>query len=294
MNSKLPYDPYDIGDNEIRVISSSKSTSDDHRRRGGFIWWIVLLVATIVAVGAVCFFMPAEDADDIAQEFYYPSEVDELPVVSSKVDNATKQASYVTISDTVVNNVALTIYTPENATPKLHVGIEAIEDSSAVFVVEAANVRADNGKINGAYIYEGELYSRGQSTSGFCAIINGEITIGVATSTPYLEQAVESDGYFFRQYPLVVGRQLVENKLKLRSLRKALAELDGKIVVVMNHERQSLHDFSQTLIDLGVTNAIYLIGSSAYGFAIDGTGEKQEFGDKNVGKPGNVNYIVWQ
>lgn len=44
---------------------------------------------------------------------------------------------------------------------------------------------------------------------------------------------------------------------------------------------ESLHDFAQALVDLGVDQAIYLVGSSAYGWAIDQEGICHEFGDNN-------------
>lgn len=109
-----------------------------------------------------------------------------------------------------------------------------------------------------------------------------------------MEQAIENGGYFFRQYPLVVGGQVVENKLKPSSLRKALAELNGEIVVIMNDRKQTLNEFSQTLVNLGVTNAIYLIGSSAPGFAIDKEGHRIDFGKEVENPPLNSNYIIWE
>lgn len=161
-------------------------------------------------------------------------------------------------------------------------------------MVQAADVRRDNGKIVGAYILDGELLSKGQAKSGYCAIIGGKISVGVAESTPLLEQALESNGYFFRQYPLVIANQVVENKPKNRSQRKALAELNGEIVVIMSEGRLTFHDFSQALVDMGVTNAIYLVGSSTYGFAKDADGNKFEFGKPNETGYPFTNYIVWE
>jgi len=121
-----------------------------------------------------------------------------------------------------------------------------------------------------------------------------KLTIGVADATPFLEQALETDGYFSRQYPLVVANQIVENKPKGESLRKALAELNGQTVVVMSKEKMTFHDFSQSLVDLEVTNAIYLVGGKGYGFAMGRAGEKVEFGLKLRKMPPNTNYIVWR
>ena len=201
---------------------------------------------------------------------------------------------YVEITDTIVGNVPLVILTPRDATPKLHIGIDVLQTPDVVMAMQAADIRGDNGGIVGAYVVEGNLVSKGQAKSGFCAIIDGNITIGVADATPFLEKAIESDGYFFRQYPLVVGNQLVENKPKGRSLRKALAEWNGTTVVVLSHSRLTFHDFAQTLVDLGVANAIYLVGSEAFGFAVDSEGNRTEFGKEAPSPEASTNYIIWR
>ena len=188
----------------------------------------------------------------------------------------------------------LVILTPRDATPQLHIGIDVLQAPDVVMAVQAADIRSDNGGIVGAYVVEGNLVSKGQAKSGFCAIIDGNITIGVADATPFFEKAIESNGYFFRQYPLVVGNQLVENKPKGRSLRKALAEWNGTTVVVLSHSRLTFHDFAQTLVDLGVANAIYLVGSEAFGFAVDSEGNRTEFGKEAPSPEASTNYIIWR
>ena len=72
------------------------------------------------------------------------------------------------------------------------------------------------------------------------------------------------NGFFFRQYPLVYEGEVIENKLKNLSQRKALAILNDEVVVVLSHDRLSFSEFSHALVDLGVKNAIYLTGSTGY------------------------------
>ena len=62
----------------------------------------------------------------------------------------------------------------------------------------------------------------------------------------------------------------------------------------MSDRKQTLNEFSKTLVDLGVTNAIYLVGSSAYGYAIDEEGRRIEFGLETDNPLENTNYIVWK
>jgi hypothetical protein len=198
------------------------------------------------------------------------------------------------MSDTVINRVALSIFRPVNLIPSLQIGPESLDDPTVRFIAQAADVREDNGGIVGTYVDKGQLISKGQAKSGYCAIIGGKINIGVADATPFLEQALETDGYFFRQYPLVVANQVVENKPKGEAFRKALAELDGEPVVIISRDRVTFHDFSQRLVDLGVSNAIYLVGGNAYGYAIGEDEKKTEFGQRLKIISQNTNYIVWR
>jgi len=292
---------HDINDDEIRIISSeNKADKSRLSRRHKLIVILSLIAGVLLLVGLLYFTIRNNESK---------KNVDELVLVTNNyavIENNTHQISsdtiaseptlkgHVVISDTIVNRVPLSIFKPVNSTPSLHIGTDILNDSNVVLVVQAADIRRDNGGIVGAYVKEGELISKGQAKSGFCAIIGGKLTIGVADATPFLEQALETDGYFFRQYPLVVANQIVENKPKMKSLRRALAELNGQTVVVMSKEKMTFHDFSQSLVDLGVTNAIYLVGGKGYGFAMGRTGEKVEFGLKLRKMPLNTNYIVWR
>ena len=276
----------DIDDNEIRIITSKSGNGTSTPPR----WLYYAIVCTAVAIIATVYAL-LWGSDDTADS-------EELAVTQEAAapgDTATVvKKGYVEITDTIVGNVPLVILTPRDATPKLHIGIDVLQTPDVVMAMQAADIRSDNGGIVGAYVVDGNLVSKGQAKSGFCAIIDGNITIGVADATPFLEKAIESDGYFFRQYPLVVGNQLVENKPKGRSLRKALAEWNGTTVVVLSHSRLTFHDFAQTLVDLGVANAIYLVGSEAFGFAVDSEGNRTEFGKEAPSPEASTNYIIWR
>lgn len=292
---------HDINDDEIRIISSesaeAQSSSKPRKRLGAVA--ITLIAIGISALAAALFFLLKPDDEDNNDDVLVeePHTVEAIEVVTDSdtvAELPIKQLPFVTINDTTIQGTKLTILTPRNATPHLYVGDEILNDSTPALVLQAADIRGDNGKIVGAYVVDGELLSKGQAKSGYCAIINGRINIGVAETTPLLEQALETNGSFFRQYPLVVGNQVVENKPKGKSQRKALAELNGNIVVIMSKDRLTFHDFSQSLVDLGVSNAIYLVGLTAFGFAKDADNQRIEFGKKVPNAADNINYIYWQ
>lgn len=287
----------DIGDDEIRIISrgvngiqcpSQPDSGDSKKSPWGRVGCVAIVVAIIVAVVWLLFWRSSDDT----------TEQESLAVTTEGASNSDEvvlhKKGYVEILDTVVGRVPLVVLTPHDAVPSLHVGADVLQSKDVVLAMQAADIRSDNGGIVGAFVVEGNLLSRGKAKTGFCAIIDGTITIGAADATPLFEKAIESGGYFFRQFPLVVGNQVVENKPRGDSLRKALAEWRGATVVVMSRIAMSYHDFSQTLVDMGVTNAIYLVGSSSAGFAVDSHGVRSDYGEKSLSSYENVNYIVWR
>lgn len=280
----------DINDDEIRIISSTDAGSHNRVRPVYIVWACV--AALLIIVGLAVIFFSASDEIEI-QEVQPPIEETVALKLPEKETN-TQQPGHVVLSDTTINGAKLRLLCPENATPSLEVGADVLADTSIVMALQAADIRRDNGKIVGTCVVGGELRSKGEAKAGFCSIINGEITVGVADATPKLEEALMNNGYFFRQYPLVVGGQIVENKPKGRAIRKALAELDGRIYAVSSLERMSFHDFSQALVDLGIRNAIYLVGANSCGLYRDAQGKVFTFGTIPSEQLANINYIIWR
>ncbi len=282
----------DINDDEIRIISSGEVKTDKKKRRLlPVILWVVASLLLIAALGIMFF-----SFEEVENESFNEEVMEQPAIRTTTVENANnvKTPAFTIKTDTIVDGVGLSILTPNNATPVLEIGNEGINDSTIILIAQAADVRGDNGGIVGSFVVNGELVSKGEAKAGFCSIINGDVTVGVADATPMFEQALVSNGYFFRQYPLVVGGQIVENKPKGKSIRKALVELDGKISVVISCEKVTFQDFSQVLTDVGVSNAIYLVGGDAYGRYVDVEGGVFAFGHEWDKEIDNVNYIVWR
>ena len=281
----------DIGEDEIRVISSGNKEQPTKGHKKFYIALAVIIVLAFSCIAAIIFFQPE---DDDIETMIVEEPIRQSASIVSVVDSLPTEPAYAEKKDTVVNGVGLTIITPRNAVPILEIGEQVLDDPTVVLAAQAADIRSDNGTIAGACVIGGELISKGCAKAGFCAIINGETTIGVADATPMFEQALSDDGYFFRQYPLVIAGQIVENKPRGKAIRKALAEIGGDIAVVYSHRRLTFHDFSQALVDAGVRNAIYLVGSRSSGFYVDADGNRFSFGNDKRQNIDNINFIVWR
>ena len=285
----------EIRDYEIRVIGEEKPPKPQ-----GWKWLLLLLVG--IAIGILVWqYWPSEPErpEVVPNE---PGLFEPEPEVQEPVEAKTPLAkaeetghAFIEMADTVINDIPMRLYIPHQVTMSLHLGAIDRNDPGIIFTAQAADIRADNGGIVGAFVLKGEPKAWGLSKRGYCAIINDTVTVGVADNSPLFEEATEKGGYFFRQFPLVDNGQLVENEQKGKSVRRALCDRNGEIFTVETLTIESFHDFSQALVDLGVDNAIYLVGANAYGWATDAEGQRHEFGDPNPKtskKWRNINYLV--
>ena len=287
----------DIRDDEIRVIGGDDG--QDKKPQG---WkWLLLLLAGMI-LGVVIWQLKPEDPeplppDESTEQGYFDpvpqtmaQHIDKYPL--SKAGEIGR--GFVEMMDTTINDILMRVYIPHQMRFSLFVGDIDRNDPSILFATQAADVRADNGGIVGAFVLKGEPLSWGGSKKGFCAIINDTVTVGVAENSPLFEEATEKEGYFFRQFPLVDNGQLVDNELKGKNFRRALCDRNGEVFIVETLSTESLHDFAQALTDLGVDHAIYLLGGIAYGWATDAEGHRHEFGNPDPPKKKweNISYLV--
>jgi len=292
----------DIRDDEFRVIGQRRtpatSTLNETERKRKAGWVALILVALLV--GAIWLFWPkGPNPPDGVFDPIQPEAAAiaiKLEPLGSVVDS--QYPAFVEKLDTTINDVVLSLYIPHNTdTPVLTVGAPDKETREAIMAFQAADIRADNREILGSFVLEGKMIARGTPKAGYCAIIDGKVTVGVAESTSLFEEAIEKDGYFFRQFSLVKNGVLEENaQVKNKTMRKALCDRNGQIFVAVSETDESMHDFAQALVDLGVDNAIYLVGShSAFGWYRDEAGEQIYFGvDLHRQSYKNENYIIWK
>ena len=292
----------DILDDEVRIIGAGPKKPP--RRKKKWVFPLVVLALLLLMGGIVIAFWPRERRDKPIQGVYdqdpyqgvpfgivYPSDTPKTPPLSRIADT---DKSFTEKIDTTINDIPMSILIPHNAMPELSVGKPTPKDTSIILIAQAADIRSDNLKILGSFVYKGEVIAKGTSKKGFCAIIDGTMRIGVGESTPYFEMSTEHENYFFRQFGLVDDGSLVENELKNKSIRKALCSRGEEVFIVSTESNESLHDFAQALVDLGCKNAISLVGSRyAYGWAVDRDGTASFFGE-DVHKYKNENYILWR
>lgn len=278
----------DIRDDEIRVIGGSSERYRDNNKRW---WWINAAFVGVIILVALCagYLLMSDDK---------PTETEEpIPTVTmTEADELTQiEPAYTEVCDTIVNDIELRIYHPHHAKASLMVGAYDKQDTAIVLIAQAADIRADNGEIAGSFVLDGKVLAEGSSKEGFCAIIGNQITVGVAKNSSLFEKAINEGGSFFRQWSLVSNGVMIDDNPKGKSIRRALCQRGDDVFVIESQDKESFHDFAQALADMKVQNAIYLVGSIAYGWAKDQNGNRIEFGVESTDPTQqNRSYIVWR
>lgn len=279
----------DINDNEIRVIGGDGGGGGKKRLP----WWVWVIVGVVaVAIAAIALWPKQQPEELTAPDTTTVTEPETTDIWHSNTDNSLPSCTIVT--DTLIDTLHLRIFTPYNATPELHIGRLDTANTDIILAAMAADLRRDNGRIVGAFVHAGEPLSWGLSKRGYCAIFDGQITIGVAENSPLFEQATEQGGYFFRQYPAVDKGVMVENNPENASFRRALCLLNGKVCIIACTDRVLMNDFSATLVKLGVSEAILLVGGTADGWCRTDDGKMIRLGSSYAQNAKYMNHIVFR
>jgi hypothetical protein len=298
---------FDIKDTEFRIIGQSSQPAVQHQNPHKPWLWILLGTFALVVL---CWLIiggksskteiPVEVdmIEDVVfepmNEVKVPEEFQEPLQPLGDYSDTTLVKPYTEHLRDTINDIPIDIYIPHNAVPELMVGVPDLHDKSIILTTQAADIRADNGKIVGAFVKHGEPLSWGLSKKGYCGIIDGKVTVGVSDNSPLFEEATEKGGHFFRQYPLVDNGELVENEPKGKSIRKALCDRGGEIMVIMTQTPESFHDFAQALVDMKVDNAIYLVGAASFGYFRDRYDHLAIICNKYGRGYRYENFIVWR
>ena len=285
---KTHYNKYD--DDDVSYIIGGHAGKPFYKK-----WWFYALVTLGIVAAVVVYKLATRNHNDASPELIITTENLSTNAVgrTQKFQSDSSQPGKVIVSEATINGKTLKVWQFNGGHAELRIGAIGTDDPDVIFATQAADIRSDNRGIVGAFVDRGELVSKGQAKKGFCAIIDGKVVVGAAEHSPYLEEAIEKGGYFFRQYPLVYDGLVIDNKPKGTALRRALCERDGEIIVV-ECNAITFHDFAQTLADFGVQNAVYLVGADAYGFYKADDGLAIEHGDPKWNQEPNVTYLVWK
>ena len=267
-------------DNEIQVLGQPTK-----RSRKKWIWLIPLsLIGGILFVWVLLCTFPQENIVDL-RDFKTELNVTvkgEPMFIESGIEHYS----------VVENDVSMYVFHMIDMTAELNTDARQYTDDTECFIMQAADIRKDNGKFVGDFVLNGKRLSSGKRKKGYCAIIDGKITIGMSETDDVMNRCIEKGGSFFRQYPLVSNGIMQENELKGKSIRRALALKGDKLYVFETEYRESMHDFAEALQDIGVTEAISLVGGNkAYMYWWQ---DNELYESYDLSEVNNNNFIVFK
>lgn len=300
-----------ISDDEIRVIGS-KPTMTPKKKRTLILIGVMLAIALLVVILFIVL-RQNDKTDEIVQNTVNHNEkqenidepqnaVLEADVTVSKIVDNGKAA--LKVSDTTINGIKLRRFEPGYVSVELRMyDTTLVNDSTIVFLTQAANIRGDNHKIIGDFVYKSDTaLSKGapKSAKGFCAILGQTVILGKddTATTPYLDSALHKKGYFFRQTIYVKGGDAMTFTDEAKSYRRAICSLNdtnNQLLVIESVDKVSMQEFANVLSNYQVVNAVGLLGS----FILDEwyreeNGERvQLFTNNNPPHP-NRNYLIFR
>ncbi len=280
-------------DNEVYILGSPKG---DKPKPSKVRIWIFATLGLLVLAGIILYAVWPEN-EEVPEYYFEPEKAtthkQDITTVEYTTDTLNLQGR-IEVSDDMSQAIPLTVYMPVNAQMSLSIGLPDKNDPAIIYVAQAADIRADNKKIVGDFVSLGRQIAWGQTKKGFCAVIGNQITIDVGEQTHLVQQSIDAEGYFFRQYPLVKDGVAIENNPENESIRRAIAIKDGHVVMIDCQSAITINHFSQTLANIGVSQAVYMVGSASYGWYRNEKGERVEFGIESRRLPRNTSYIVWR
>ena len=149
----------EIRDDQIRILGEGGTKNPLPRS----VWIIILSVLSIAIIGVIIL-LTTKHKEYAALELQEPEPALFEPVIlpepvkpqwiGKEVDSLA--TGFTEIIDTLINDIPIRIYIPHNAEMSLHIGRMDKEDKSIIYAAQAADVRADNGGIVGAFVLNGE------------------------------------------------------------------------------------------------------------------------------------------
>lgn len=256
-------------DDEIEILGPRTPRSE--RGAGGeepstkswrrwLLWCVLALLLALVAVAAYFWLSTGVKSQEPSPIVEKKQEFNEL---QRKVEQASPLDSIlerrIVREEKVVNDLKLNIYLLQNLKAGLSTGLphDSIK-SELLILIQAADVRGDNGDILGECVIDGKALTRGKKPLGYVALLSGKISLGVDSTSTMYESLQKAGGSMFRQYSLVNKSTMQSNNIKGQNYRRALATRGEQLYLIESADKLSVHDFSEVLQDLGLEEAIFL------------------------------------
>mgnify|MGYP006988869093 FL=1 len=227
-------------EDEIQILGTSQK-----KNRKRMLWWLALVVLCLTAFAIVRGVTNMNRRDAVLNKVV--ADVTPLSILSS-------QESGLYTFDTEMNDINISTLHLVNMSTQLTLSAPDYNDSTMLLSVVATRNKA----VGSDLVVDGKLISRGKPMSGFCAILNGNVAIGESKDDDVMNYCIEHGGSFFRQNMLVRNGEVLEVALKGKAPRCALARQGNDMYVVYTLDEESVNDFAEAMVNIGVLDALLL------------------------------------
>lgn len=208
--------------------------------------WLVLLIVLLLAILFIALYI----ADNNRRKDVMQKMKEDLRPLSE----LQSQSSGLYEFDTEVNDVHIYTLHLMNVNAQLTQNLPQDEDTTILLSALATSVQP----IEGDLVIDGRLINRGKPMNGFCAIIDGNVAIGETTDDDAINYCIEHKGSFFRQHLLIKEGKIMDVPIKGKAPRCALVRQGNDMYFVYTPDEESVHDFAEVMVDIGVLDALLL------------------------------------
>lgn len=162
----------------------------------------------------------------------------------------------------------LVVYTPDHAKVDLVCGKMPVKTDKKVIFCAAAAFTGEllkefrHSNIAGTHVSDGVLHEgfRCKRNTGAFVWYKDKYEFIFGSPAEHLSNASENGGMGFCQEMIIHKRKRVKTIRKDTNVNafRALCELDGRLCVIDSKEKMAFGDFSNSLLAIGVTEALYL------------------------------------
>jgi len=206
---------------------------------------------------------------------------------------------YVDVQNFKNNNYSLTIFKPNGLNIRLASKRPSVCEHNYFCV--AAAFTSKTTTIDGLFIERGKKVatSKLDILNGTCVLKNDRLKILKSSSlTESLISEIENGKFsLFQQVLLVYDSKIVDCELfgSSKFMRRALIQFNNSFSVCQSNEALTIKDFQTALVQLGVTNAMYLdMGGWSEGWYKNAKGQQVIIGEGMNSTAKQTNWLVYE
>lgn len=158
-------------EDEIQVLGTSPRKCRSSKK----LWIGGLVLCAVFLAGYSVWFLSGVETECAVEEATPEMERS----VVSLVDSLSCETPSVALFVDSINDVKMQIYALNGLSAGLSFDMPDQGDTAVFLVVQAADIRRDNGGIVGDFVLRGEQLARGKRKSGYCAVLGGQVVLGL-------------------------------------------------------------------------------------------------------------------